>query len=81
MQEVLKLVIGIIFLILGFYIGNFLSKITKEELRKNQRMFRLIVVVFLLIGFGALFFRNDVIMFSSFFIAVVTSRCLIKNKK
>ena len=79
MNELIKLFIGSIILILGIPIGNFLSKTTKEELKSGQIWFKLIVFNSLIIGIIGLIIRNDLIMFSFFFIAIVTSRSLAKK--
>ncbi len=81
MQEILKILIGIILLGLGFPIGFFLAKVTKEELHKGQKWFRVLIVVSLIGGFVGLILKNDYIMFSLFFIAIVTSRSLKIQKK
>ena len=80
MEEVIKLVIGIIVLILGVPIGIYLSKVTKEELKGGRKWFRLIVFVSLVIGFLGLIFKNDFVLFSGFFVAIVTSRSIRKKK-
>ncbi|MBU1894261.1 MAG: hypothetical protein KJ983_00405 [Candidatus Omnitrophica bacterium] len=79
MDELFKILIGLVVLVLGILIGNFLARVTKEELKSGQKWFRLIVIFSLIGGFVGLLFGNDVLMFSLFFIAVVTSRSL-KNK-
>jgi len=76
MQEIIKLLIGILVLILGFPIGLFLAKQTKEELKSGQKWFRLIIFFSLAGGFFGLILRNDILMFSLFFIAVVTTGSL-----
>ena len=76
MEEVLKIVIGIVFLFLGIPIGNFLAKMTKEELNSGKKWFKRIVFVCLIGGLIGLILRNDILMFSLFFIAIVTSRSL-----
>lgn len=76
MQEVLKLIIGIAVLGLGIPIGNFLAKATTEELKSGQKWFRLVVLFSLVIGFIGLVLGDDALMFSLFFIAIVTSRSL-----
>jgi len=76
MQQIINLLIGIFILILGFPIGNFLAKITKEELSSGQKWFKLIIILSLIGGFVGLIIQNDVLMFSLFFIAIVTSRSL-----
>lgn len=76
MLEIVKLLIGFFVLVLGIPIGNLLARFTKEELKKNHRWFRLLIFICLIGGFLGLVFGSDVIMFSLFFIAIVTSRCL-----
>lgn len=85
MEEVFRILIAVGILLLGIPVGNFLSKITKEELKKNQTIFKIIVGVFLLLGIVGLFIGSDILMFGCFFIAIVTSRSLrikkVSNKK
>ena len=78
MQEIVKLIIGIAILALGFPIGNLLAKKTKEELKSRQKWFKLIILIGLIGGGIGLLRGNDVLMFSFFFIAIVTSRSLRK---
>jgi len=80
MQEIIRLIIGIFVLVLGFPIGSYLAKITKEELKSGQKWFRILIIVSLIGGVIGLIFGNDILMFSSFFIAIVTSRSLKKEK-
>ena len=76
MQELIKLVIGAVILVFGIPIGNFLAKITKEELESGRKWFRIIVFAGLIGGFIGLISGNDILLFSLFFIAIVTSRSL-----
>ena len=78
MLEIYKIVIGILFLILGFPLGNYLSKITKDEKKSGQKWFRLIILISLISGAISLILKNDVLLFTFFFIAIVTSRSLKK---
>jgi formate hydrogenlyase subunit 3/multisubunit Na+/H+ antiporter MnhD subunit len=78
MLEIFQLLIGILILILGIPIGNFLARRTKEELKSGQKWFRLIIILSLVGGFIGLILSNDILMFSFFFIAIVTSRSLRK---
>jgi len=80
MQEIIKLLIGVVFLVLAFPIGNYLAKKTKEELKQGRKWFKLIVILSLIGGFIGLTIGNDVLMFSFFFMALVTSRSLRKIK-
>ena len=78
MLEVLRILIGIGVLFLGIPIGNYLAKWTKEELKAGQIWFRLIIIFSLIGGVVGLIIGNDVLLFSLFFIAIVTSRSLRK---
>jgi hypothetical protein len=75
-EEIVKLIIGIVVLALGIPVGNLLAKMTKEELKIGRPWFKRIVYCSLALGFLALILQNDFLMFGMFFIAVVTSRSL-----
>lgn len=78
MDELIKLLIGVIVLILGIPLGNYFAKITADEQKAGKKWFRLITLLGLIGGFIGLIIGNDVILFTFFFIAVVTSRSLRK---
>ena len=78
MQQIVKLLIGVVFLALGIPIGNFLAKITKEELKSGKKWFKLIILICFIVGFWGLISQNDVLLFTMFFIAIVTSKSLRK---
>lgn len=80
MIELLKVLIGTLVLLLGIPIGIVLAKQTKEELKEGQKWFKIIIIVSLIGGFIGLFIQNDVLMFSFFFISIVTSQSIIRNK-
>ncbi len=80
MIELTKLIIGIVILILGIPIGNYLARQTKEELRSGKKWFKRIVITSLVGVLVGLASGNDVVLFTSAFIAIVTSRSL-KNQK
>lgn len=79
MQEVIKLITGCIILLIGYFIGIILAIETKEELKSGQKWFKLIILISLIGGIIGLVIRNDVLMFGFFFIAIVTSRSLLKK--
>ena len=79
MEELIKVLIGIVVLLLGIPIGHYLARFTKAELKSGQRWFRLIVLVSLILGFIGLIIGDDVLLFSMFFIAVVVGGSLRKN--
>ena len=81
MNEFMIFIIGIIVLILGFPIGDFLAKQAKEELKPGQEWFKLILFVCFIGAIVSLFLRNDVLLFSFLFIFVITSRSLILKKR
>jgi len=76
MQEIINLIIGATVLFLGIPIGDFLAKITKEELKQGRKWFKLIIFLSLIGGFIGLIIKNDILLFSFFFIAIITSRSL-----
>jgi len=78
MQEIFQLLIGVVVLALAFPIGNYLAKKTKEELKQGRKWFKIIVYVSLAGGIVGMLIRDDVLMFSFFFMALVTSRSLRK---
>ncbi len=81
MQEVLKIIIGICVLFLGFPIGNILAKNTKEELADGRKWFLLLIALSFIGAILGLIFENDWLMFTFLFIAMITSRSIIEKKK
>lgn len=79
MEEIIRLLIGLVILALGWPIGNFLASKTKEELKSGQKWFRLLIVISLIGAVISLILWNDVLLFIFCFIAIVTSRSLIKK--
>jgi hypothetical protein len=78
MQEIVQVVIGICVLILGFPIGDFLAKSAKEELKPGRKYIRFLVYAGFILGVVGLILRKDVLLFSGFFISIVSSRSLKK---
>ncbi len=76
MQEIYTLLIGVVVLVLAFPMGDILAKKTKEELKSGRKWFKIIVYVSLFGGVVGMLIRDDVLMFSFFFMALVTSRSL-----
>ena len=76
MQEIFKLLIGVAFLLLAFPIGDILARKTKEELKSGKKWFKIIVYLSLFGGVVGILIGSDVLMFSFFFMALVTSRSL-----
>jgi hypothetical protein len=81
MEQITKIVAGIFILILGIPIGNFLAKITKEELKTGQKEFKLIIIISIIGSIITLITKNDVLLFTFLFIIIVTSKSLIKKNK
>ena len=81
MQEVIKFIIAIIILILGFPLGVFLARQTKEEIKKGQMWFKLIILACFIGAILSLIFSNDALLFTFLFIGIVTSGSLISPKK
>jgi len=81
MQELLKFIIGIVVLALGIPVGNYLAKLTKEELSSGQKWFRVLIIICLIGAILALIFKDDALLFGLLFIAIVTSQSLKGKKK
>ena len=80
MEQSIQFIIGLLILLLGFPIGDWLAKYAKEELKSGQKWFRIILVISGLGAIISLILRQDILMFSFLFIFVITSRSLIKNR-
>ena len=76
MQEIFRIFMGIGVLLFGFFFGDLLAKSTKEELASGKTWFGLIIIFSLIGGIIGLIIGNDVLLFSFFFIAIVTIRSL-----
>jgi len=81
MPEVITLLVAVIVLLLGIPIGNYLAKVTKEELKQGKRWFKVIVILSLAGALISLILRNDALFFTFLFVAIVTSRSLESRRK
>lgn len=81
MLEILKLIIGLGVLVLGFFIGEVLAKLTREELKPGKKYFLVLMWASFAGGIVGLILGNDVLLFTMFFISIVTSRSLVKRKR
>lgn len=79
MLEIFRISIGILILALGFPIGYYLAKITKEEMKVGQKWFKVIIILSMIGAVISLILRNDVLFFAFLFISIVTSRSLKKK--
>lgn len=81
MVELTRIFIGLFVLALGVPLGNYLASITKEELKQGRVWFKLIIILSLAGALLGLIFRNDILLFTFLFIAIVTSRSLTVKKR
>ena len=79
MEDILKILISAAVLGLGIFIGNWISKITSEEVKKGKKWFFILVIIGLAGGIYGFISGNDFFLFTFFFIAVVASRSLRKS--
>ncbi len=77
MQEILKLIVGVVVLILGFPMGDILKNATKDEQKAGQFWFVILTYLGLAGGIIGLITGSDWMLFTSLFIAIVSSRSLI----
>ena len=75
-MDLISLFIACVVLFLGIPIGNILAKQTSDELKEGQKYFRTIIVIALLSSVASMIVKNDYLLFSFLFIAIVTSRSL-----
>lgn len=80
MEDIYKILIGILIIILGFPLGIFLARITKDELKEGQIWFKLIILASSIGAIITLIFRDDVLFFSFLFFIAVTSMSLKKRR-
>ena len=76
MEEIYSILIGIVILFFGFFIGEFLAKITKNELKNGQKWFKAIIIISAIGAIITLVIGNDALFFSFLFFMIVTSRSL-----
>ena len=74
----INLLIGILVLFLGFPLGDYLAKLTKEELSSGKKWFKLIMLISFIGAIVNLITKNDPLLFGFLFILIVTSRSLRK---
>lgn len=79
MQEVFKLIIGVLALFLAIPIGNLLARLTKEELKPGRIYFKTIILISSIGAIIALIFRNDFLLFTFLFIIITTLVSLRKS--
>lgn len=80
MQYAYKFIISVAILFLGFPIGNLLRNLTQDEQKDGKKYFIILLLISLILGtFGAII-KKDWMMFTFFFMAIVTSRSLIPIK-
>ncbi len=78
MTEIINLLIGVVVLALGFPLGMYLAKVTRDESKEGQKWFKLITILSLIGVVVSLVLGKDILLFSFSFIAIVTSRSLKK---
>lgn len=76
MEEIVKFLIGILVLALGFVLGDIMRRQTMDEQKIGKKWFLLIVGISIIASFVGLFLGYDWMIFSFAFIAIVTSRSL-----
>ena len=76
MQEIIRLIMGVLFLIIGIPLGSYLAKMTNEELKSGKKWFKLILIICFIGALISLIIKNDVLLFSFLFIAIVTNQSL-----
>lgn len=81
MEEVIKILLGIGVLILGYFLGNLARKMTEDEQKDGRKYFVILTAFGLGFGLTGLIVGKDWLMFSSFFVAIFASRSLVKKRE
>lgn len=81
MQYAYKFILSVIVLALAFPLGNLLRNLTQDEQKDGRKYFIIILWISLILGTLGAILKKDGIMFTFFFITIVTSRSLIPIKK
>lgn len=76
MKEVIKYIIGILVLVAGYYLGEFLRKVTDDEQKDGRKYFKVIVAISLVGVILGLILGKDWMLFTFALFAIVTSRSL-----
>lgn len=80
-MESLSLIVGMVVLALGFPVGSFLARTTKEELKDGQIWFKLSAVLLSVGAVISIIITNDVLLFTFLFMLIVTSRSIIHKER
>ena len=81
MLELLKLIIGILILIIGFPIGFYLKKLTLDENKEGQKWFKIVILASCIGALAGLFLGIDYLLFTFLFMAIVAGMSLKNFKK
>jgi hypothetical protein len=76
MDALLQLGIGMLALVVSFFLGGTIAKIAKDELKIGHKWFEVILLASFLGAILSLIFLNDVLMFSFLFILIFTFRSI-----
>jgi len=76
MEEVTKYILAILVLIVGYFLGIYLKKLTADEQVIGRKYFRIIAIVSATLSLSGLMAGKDWMLFTFAFIAIVTSRSL-----
>jgi len=71
MGELIRIFIGIVILLVAFPLGNWLAKLTKEELKAGKKWFKLLIIIALIGSVVSLIMKNDVYLFTFLFIVII----------
>ncbi|MDA3836657.1 MAG: hypothetical protein PF542_03465 [Nanoarchaeota archaeon] len=78
MQEIIKILISVGVLVLGFFIGMYMRSQTKDEQKDGKKYFRIITIVSFILVIIGLTTGKDWLLFTFAFTAIVTAQSLRK---
>lgn len=78
MNEIYQFFLAGIVLIFGIPLGNFLAKITEEELKEGKKMFKILICLCSCFIVISIFLKNKILFSSFLFMTIIISRSLKK---
>lgn len=76
MELIIKYLIGIVVLLTAFPIGDYLARITREELKDGKKYFKLILIASVLGTILGIILMKIELIFWFLFVMIVTKRSL-----
>ena len=81
MKEFVRLMIGSVVLVIGYFIGDIVRRQTSDEQKDGKVYFLILTVLGLMSGLFGMIIGKDWLMFFAFFVAMFSSRSMVSKSK